>query len=259
MSNSSTQALDSLVKNQSRLASLSENQQALFSKLLGFQNSASSGSKTGWKQGILLPICHTLFTIQALSPLVSDESLLSSPKYNYTSFLKASDMHRTQHLLQFYRMKNLHVNISKRCLTNLSVAQLIGYDTNGAPSFTMLQFFPPNNISNSVAEISITKEQLHQNNGHTEAHIKSLCGKESYSIPSTNGQLLSQVNIFVELSVLILERTATFIACARNISVISLGNICQRASCATYSRDSCTFYHERLSTDKARLWTMQRH
>jgi len=34
---------------------------------------------------------------------------------------------------------------------------------------------------------------------------------------------------------------------------------CQRASCATYRRDPCTLLHERLSTDSARSWTMQRH
>ena len=189
-------ALDSLAKSQSRLASLSENQQQLFSKLLDFQNSASSGSKSSWKQRILLPLHPALFKLQAASPVVSKESLPSSPTTNYMAFLEASDMHRTQHLLQFCRMKNLHVNISKRVLTNLSVAQLIGCDTNGAPSFTVFQFFPPNNIPNSVAEISITEEQLRQHNGYSEAHIEHLCGKESYSIPTSDGQLLSQVKNF---------------------------------------------------------------
>jgi len=33
----------------------------------------------------------------------------------------------------------------------------------------------------------------------------------------------------------------------------------QRASCATYCWDACTFHHKRLSTDEARSWTMQRH
>ena len=144
VSDSSTEALDSLAQNQSRLASLSENQQALFSKLLDFQNSAASSvSKTSWKHRILHPIHPALFRMQAPSPYVSDDSLPSSPTENYVSFLEASDMHRTQCLLQFCRMKNLHVNISKRCLTNLSVAQLIGCDTNGAPSFTVFQFSPP--------------------------------------------------------------------------------------------------------------------
>jgi len=35
--------------------------------------------------------------------------------------------------------------------------------------------------------------------------------------------------------------------------------VCQRASCATYGRDPYTLHHERLSTDEAQLWTMQRH
>jgi len=196
VSDSSTKAMDSLAHNQSRLASLSENQQALSSKLLDFQNLASSVSKTSWKHRILLPIHHALFRIQAPSPWVSDKSLPCSSTDNYASFLEASDMHRTQCLLKFCHMKNLHVNMSKRCLTKLSVAQLIGCDTNGAPSFTVFQFFPPNNMPNSVAEISITKEQLCQHHGYTAAHIESLCGKESYSIPSTDGQLLSQVKNF---------------------------------------------------------------
>jgi len=34
---------------------------------------------------------------------------------------------------------------------------------------------------------------------------------------------------------------------------------CQRASCATYGWDPYTLHHERLSTDEARSWTMQRH
>ena len=195
-SDSSNDALDFLAKNQSHLASLSENQQHLFSKLLDLNNSASSGSKTSWKQRILLPMHRALFRIQAASPLVSEESLPSSPTPNFMAFLEASDMHRTQHILQYCRTGNLHMVVSKRCLTNLSVAQFIGCDTNGAPSFTVFQFFPPNNIPNSVAEVSITEEQLRQNNGYTEAHIENLCGKESYSIPSTDGQLLSQVKNF---------------------------------------------------------------
>jgi len=138
VSDPSTEVLDSLAQNQSRLASLSENQQALFSKFLDFQNSAASSvSKTSWKHRILLPVHQALFRMQAPSPCVSDDSLPSSPTENCVSFLEASDMHRTQCLLQFCGMKNLHVNMSKRCLTNLSFAQLIGCDTNGAPFFTV--------------------------------------------------------------------------------------------------------------------------
>jgi len=40
---------------------------------------------------------------------------------------------------------------------------------------------------------------------------------------------------------------------------IDVARSCQRASCVTYSRDSYTFHHERLSTDEAQSWTMQRH
>ena len=230
VSDSSTKAMDSLAQNQSRLASLSENQQALFSKLLDFQNLASSVSKTIWKHRILLPINRALFRIQAPFPWVSDESLPSSPTDSYASFLKASDMHRTQCLLQFCQTKNLHVNVSKRCLTNLSVAQLIGCNTNGAPSFTVFQFFPPNNMPNSVAEVCITKKQLCQHHGYTAAHIESLCSKELYSIPSTDGQLLSQ---FVELSVLFLERTAIFVACTRNTCLITLANTWCKSVCCS--------------------------
>jgi len=42
-------------------------------------------------------------------------------------------------------------------------------------------------------------------------------------------------------------------------SVFRIRGGCQRASCATYSQDSYTFHHERLSTDEAWLWTMQQH
>ena len=220
VSDSSTEALDSLAQNQSRLASLSENQQALFSKLLDFQNSAASSvSKTSWKHRILHPIHPALFRMQAPSPYVSDDSLPSSPTENYVSFLEASDMHRTQCLLQFCRMKNLHVNISKRCLTNLSVAQLIGCDTNGAPSFTVFQFFPPNNMPNSVAQVSITEEQLRQHHGYTAAHIESLCGKEAFSIPVSDGQLLSQVKNFCGIIGFISGENSYFhCMCRKNLS-----------------------------------------
>jgi len=219
VSDSSTEAMDSLAQNQSQLASLSENQQALFSKLLDFQNSAASSvSKTSWKHRILLPIHHALFRMQAPSPYVSDDSLPSSPTENYLSFLEASDMHRTQCLLQFCRMKNLHVNISKHCLTNLSVAQLIGCDTNGAPSFTVFQFFPPNNMPNSVAQVSITEEQLRQHHGYTAAHIESLCGKELFSIPASDGQLLSQVKNFCGIiSVISGENSYFHCMCKKNL------------------------------------------
>jgi len=40
---------------------------------------------------------------------------------------------------------------------------------------------------------------------------------------------------------------------------LNLGLILQRASCATYRRGPHTLHHERLSTDKARSRTMQRH
>jgi len=157
--------------------------------------------------------------MQAPSPHVSDDSLPSSPTENYVSFLEASDMHRTQCLLQFCRMKNLHVNISKRCLTNLSVAQLIGCDTNGAPSFTVFQFFPPNNMPNSVAQVSITEEQLCQHHGYTAAHIESLCGKELFSIPATDGQLLSQVKNFCGIVSFILGENSYFhCMCKKNLS-----------------------------------------
>ena len=134
-------ALESLVKNQSQLTSLSEGHQQLFSKLLDLSNSASSGSRSSWTQRILLPMHRGIFMIQVPSPLFPETSLPTTPAENFLAFLEASDMHKTQMFLQFSRANNLHVIISKRCLTNISVAQFIGCDTNGAPSFSVFQFF----------------------------------------------------------------------------------------------------------------------
>ena len=185
--------VESLAKTQSELTSLSANHQQLLSKFLDVNNSASSGSKTSWKNRILEPSHKALLRMQASSPLIPDDGLPDTPPKVFVDFLEASDSHKTQHVLNFCREQNMHVHVSKRLLTNLSVAQLIGCDTNGAPSFSVFQFFPPHNISNSVAEISVTEEQLRQNNGYTEAQIESLCGKEMFSIPSSKGQLISQI------------------------------------------------------------------
>jgi len=43
------------------------------------------------------------------------------------------------------------------------------------------------------------------------------------------------------------------------VAFLDAAHACQWASCATYGRDPYTLHHERLSTDEARSWTMQRH
>jgi len=91
----------------------------------------------------------------------------------------------------------------------------------------VFQFFLPNNMPNSVAQVSITEEeQLCQHHGYTAAHIESLCGKELFSIPSTDGQLLSQVKNFCGIISFISGENSYFhCMCKKNLSECHLVQI----------------------------------
>ena len=56
------------------------------------------------------------------------------------------------------------------------------------------------------------------------------------------------------------QRARMLLSVAVNLHLqTSPDDFCQRASCATCSRDPFALHHERLSADEARSWTMQRH
>jgi len=116
------------------------------------------------------------------------------------------------------------------------------------PRNQQLKFGGVANLSPSIYAIVESTElspSLHGDvNCDIFVHLHTEFGAKTDGFVSKLKFCLADVEAFVDPCIVI-----------RNLD----GEICQRASCATYGRDPCTLLHERLSTDSARSRTMQRH